>query len=52
MNATEQVMQGIRDQYYHWGGYVFEKNTVHMLIIITIIMIFVCIVIWCSKERN
>ena len=52
MNITEQVMQGIRDQYYHWGGFIFDKNTVHMLIILILIMIFVCIVIYTTKEKE
>jgi len=52
LNKTEQLMQEIRNRYYHFGGYVFEKNTVHMLILIILIMIFICIVVWCSKEKD
>jgi len=53
MNVTEQIIQRIRDEYY-WidNTTVFHKDTVHMLILIIAIMIFVCIVVWYSREKD
>jgi len=48
MNTTEQVMEGIKSQYYWIDEYqtLGHKDVIHGLIIFIAVVIIICVLIW------